>query len=135
MQPLLGEMGNLIIDDTYNANPSSLQAALAVVATLEGERWLALGAFGELGENSAEMHRDMGNAIKQSGISRLFAVGENTRYTVEQFGAGAMFFTEQSALIDALKTALTGQETILIKGSRSQKMENVAAALVKNFRA
>lgn len=135
MQPWRGRKGNLIIDDTYNANPSSLQAALDAVQVLGGERWLILGAFGELGEDSADMHRDLAPAIKAAGFSQLWATGALTEHTVNAFGAGAHYFKDQSSLIDALQPALSGQETLLIKGSRTQKMEQVAAALVDHFRA
>ena len=72
--------------------------------------------------------------IKLSGVERIFAVGADAKHTVEAFGAGATFFENQADLIAALKQELTGNESILIKGSRAQRMENVAAALVENFR-
>lgn len=134
MQPLRGRLGNIVIDDTYNANPSSLKAALASLSGT-GNAWLALGAFGELGPDSATMHRDMGQLIKNLGVERLFAVGADARHTVEAFGDGGEFFETQEQLIQALQQALTGRETLLVKGSRSRKMENVVAALVDNFRA
>ena len=134
MQPLQGRKGNIVIDDTYNANPSSLKAALESLNGI-GNAWLVLGAFGELGPESTEMHRDMGQLIKNQGITRLFAVGADAKYTVDMFGNGGEFFETQEQLIQALQQALTGRETLLVKGSRSQKMENVVAALVDNFRA
>jgi UDP-N-acetylmuramoyl-tripeptide--D-alanyl-D-alanine ligase len=73
--------------------------------------------------------------IKSTPVQRLFAVGLNAKQTVAAFGANGEFFESQEQLIDALNQAITGKETLLIKGSRSQKMENVVAALVDNFRA
>jgi UDP-N-acetylmuramoyl-tripeptide--D-alanyl-D-alanine ligase len=134
LQPLVGRLGNIIIDDTYNANSASLKAGLDVVKTCAGEPWLVLGAFGELGSESPLMHEEMGKLIKSSGIVRLLATGSDARNTVEAFGKGATFFDSQIELIDTLKQELKGNETILIKGSRVQRMENVAAALVENFR-
>jgi len=134
MQPLRGRKGNLIIDDTYNANPSSLNAALAVLKPNQ-TNWLILGAFGELGADSAEIHRQMGDSIKAMPVQRLFAVGALAKYSVEAFGDGGQYFETQQQLIAALDEAVTGQETLLVKGSRSQKMENVVAAMVDNFRA
>lgn len=134
LQLLQGCLGNLIIDDTYNANSASLKAGLDVLAQTPGQPWLVLGAFGELGPESPAMHADMGALIKASGVQRLWALGEDCKHTVQAFGDGALFFDSHQALIDALNVALTGEETILIKGSRAQRMENIAAALVENFR-
>ncbi|MEQ1528710.1 MAG: UDP-N-acetylmuramoyl-tripeptide--D-alanyl-D-alanine ligase [Methylococcales bacterium] len=134
LQPLVSRLGNRIIDDTYNANPASLKAGLEVLTTMEGEPWLVLGAFGELGPESATIHKELGDLIKAKGIARLLAVGANAQQAVSSFGPGATFFDDQTALIAALQQELTGKETILIKGSRAQRMENVAAALVDNFR-
>jgi UDP-N-acetylmuramoyl-tripeptide--D-alanyl-D-alanine ligase len=134
LQPLVGRLGNRIIDDTYNANPASLKAGLDVLTGLEGEPWLVLGAFGELGETSPDIHSELGQIIKAKGVSKLLAVGSDTSHTVKSFGQGARFFQNQDDLIATLKQELTGKETILVKGSRSQRMENVVAALVDNFR-
>ncbi|WKJ90835.1 UDP-N-acetylmuramoyl-tripeptide--D-alanyl-D-alanine ligase [Methylomonas montana] len=135
MQPLLGQKGNIVIDDTYNANPASLKAALDALDGCSGEAWLALGAFGELGPDSPAIHREMGELIKAKPVKRLFATGALAKHAVESFGAGGQFFDNQQQLIDALTAAVTGKETILVKGSRAQKMENVVAAMVNNFRA
>lgn len=135
MQALLGKKGNIVIDDTYNANPASLKAALQAIEQCQKPIWLALGAFGELGSDSANIHAEMGVMIKTIAVERLFATGDLARNTVDTFGANGQFFDSQADLIEALQKAITGEEIILIKGSRSQKMENVAAALVDNFRA
>ena len=134
LQLLVGKQGNLVIDDTYNANATSLKAGLEVLKTCRGKPWLVLGAFGEVGPGSAEVHHEMGQLIRSSGIVRLLAVGSDARNTVKAFGEGATFFENQNDLISALQQELTGDETILIKGSRAQRMENIAAALVDNFR-
>jgi UDP-N-acetylmuramoyl-tripeptide--D-alanyl-D-alanine ligase len=134
LQPLVSRLGNIVIDDTYNANSTSLKAGLDVLANFKGKPWLVLGAFGELGPDSPKMHEEMGTFIKASGVVRLLAVGADSKNTVQAFGKGATFFEKQQDLIDVLKQELNGDETILIKGSRAQHMENVAAALVDNFR-
>lgn len=134
LQPLLTRQGNMLIDDTYNANPSSLLAALQVLRQCPGEPWLVLGAFGELGPESPKIHAQMGETIKAAGVKRLFATGADSEHTVRTFGAGARFFAAQQDLIAALQAQLTGNEAILVKGSRAQKMEGVAKALVDNFR-
>lgn len=135
LQPWLGRKGNIVIDDTYNANAGSLKAGLDVLTGIGGKPWLVLGAFAELGPESLAMHRDLGALIKASGVERVFATGADAQATVEAFGGGAAFYDTQEALITALEQASTGAETILIKGSRARRMENVAAALVENFRA
>ena len=134
LQPLISRLGNIVIDDTYNANADSLKAGLAVLASCSGKPWLILGAFGELGEDSLKIHAEMGKLIKASGVLRLLAVGEDARHTVQVFGEGASFFDSQAELIENLKQELKGDETLLIKGSRARCMENVAAALIDNFR-
>ncbi|MGZ8194557.1 MAG: UDP-N-acetylmuramoyl-tripeptide--D-alanyl-D-alanine ligase [Methylosarcina sp.] len=134
LQPLVSRKGNIVIDDTYNANSVSLKAAVDVLTGLNGEPWLVLGAFGELGPESLKIHEEMGEMVKASGVTRLFAVGADTRATVDSFGQGAAFFETQEQLIASLIQELKGEETILVKGSRRQRMENVVAALVDNFR-
>ena len=134
MQPLVGRLGNLVIDDTYNANSDSLKVGLDVLKCFKGKAWLVLGAFGELGPQSAKIHEEMATFIKDSGVVRLLTVGADTKYTVQFFGVGATFFETQQDLIDTLIQEIKGDEAILIKGSRAQRMENVVAALVENFR-
>lgn len=130
LQLLVGSLGNRIIDDTYNANASSLKVGLDVLMDCGGTPWLVLGAFGELGPESEAMHADVGDMIKASGVKRLWATGEHARFAVERFGAGAAFFPAQADLIAALQQELQGGETILVKGSRAQHMEHVVAALL-----
>jgi UDP-N-acetylmuramoyl-tripeptide--D-alanyl-D-alanine ligase len=135
LQPWIGRKGNIVIDDTYNANAGSLKAGLDVLAGIGQKPWLVLGAFAELGPESLNMHREMGALIKSSGVVRLLATGSDAKAAVEVFGKGASFYETQEELIAALENELTGDETVLIKGSRMRRMENVAAALVENFRA
>ena len=135
LQPWISRKGNIVIDDTYNANSGSLKAGLDVLTGVGQKPWLVLGAFAELGPDSVNMHREMGELIKASGVVRLLATGSDARAAVESFGKGASFYEAQEELIAALENELTGDETILIKGSRMRRMENVAAALIENFRA
>lgn len=134
LQPLVSRLGNIVIDDTYNANSASLKAALDVLANCTGQKWVVLGAFGELGPESQKIHEEMGQMIRENGVVRLLAVGSEARNTVKFFGQGARFFDNQDDLIGVLKHELKGDEVILIKGSRTQRMEHVVAALVENFR-
>lgn len=132
LQPVVSQQGNIVIDDSYNANPSSLNAALAVLRDCPGEHWLALGAFGEMGPDSEAIHRDLAQHIKAFGITRVFATGEFTQATVAAFGAGAEYFPAQEDLIAALDKALRPGVSLLVKGSRSQKMESVVLALINS---
>jgi UDP-N-acetylmuramoyl-tripeptide--D-alanyl-D-alanine ligase len=135
MQLLVSRLGNIIIDDTYNANADSLKVGLEVLVNCKGKHWVVLGAFGELGSESPRIHEEMGKLISSKGVVRLLALGSDAKNTVRVFGKGATFFDSQDELIGTLKAELKGDETILVKGSRTQHMENVVAALVENFRA
>ncbi len=135
LQTHYGWRGCMIIDDSYNANPASLKAGLEVVSQGPGEAWVVLGAFAELGENSQLIHKEMGELIRTMNIVRLLAIGSDARHTVNAFGRGATFFNSMDELIDELKRQIKGNETILIKGSRAQKMERVSAALVEKEEA
>ncbi|PKM38097.1 MAG: UDP-N-acetylmuramoylalanyl-D-glutamate--2,6-diaminopimelate ligase [Gammaproteobacteria bacterium HGW-Gammaproteobacteria-10] len=134
LQPLVGRQGNIVIDDTYNANSASLKAGLDVLIECGGEPWVVLGAFGELGPESAEIHREMGESMKTIGVKRLFATGSDARNTVQSFGEGGIFYETQDELTEALKREMNGHETLLVKGSRAQRMERVVGAIVENYR-
>jgi len=121
--------GARLIDDSYNANPGSVRAGLRALAALEGQHWLVLGEMRELGEESAQMHAEIGEFARQSGVARLFAVGDDARHAVEAFGAGATWFASVEDLIASLRAELAPGVTVLVKGSRSNRLERVAAAL------
>ena len=123
-------LGATVIDDTYNANPASLRAAIAVLAQATGKRMLVLGDMGELGENAAAFHAEIGVAARQSGIEKLFALGELSRNAVREFGSGAQHFESIEDLQNALDAELGADTTVLVKGSRSMKMERVVKYLV-----
>ncbi|MCK5889908.1 MAG: UDP-N-acetylmuramoyl-tripeptide--D-alanyl-D-alanine ligase [Methylococcales bacterium] len=134
LEPLIDKLGNLVINDTYNANPSSLKVALDVLMQCKGESWVVLGAFAEMGANSEKIHKEMGELIKSMGVVRLLTVGADTQHAVKGFGEGASFFSSQKKLIAALKKELTSGQSILVKGSRTQKMEQVVASLLSGFK-
>ncbi|MFO1417528.1 MAG: UDP-N-acetylmuramoyl-tripeptide--D-alanyl-D-alanine ligase [Methylotetracoccus sp.] len=130
LRPVRSAAGSLLIDDTYNANPSSFSAALDVLMALPGEHWVVLGAFGELGEDSADRHEALGIEARQRGVARLLATGPDAERAVAAFGSGAGFYAEQGDLIAALRRELSADSVVLVKGSRSQRMERVVEALV-----
>jgi UDP-N-acetylmuramoyl-tripeptide--D-alanyl-D-alanine ligase len=123
----LATNGARVIDDTYNANPTSMCAAIDILAAFSGRTVLVLGDIGELGEWAEQGHRDVG-AYAAGKIDALYAVGPNMAHAVAAFGAKGQHFADQASLIAAVG-AEPGNTTILIKGSRSAAMENVVAAL------
>jgi UDP-N-acetylmuramoyl-tripeptide--D-alanyl-D-alanine ligase len=121
--------GAWLIDDSYNANPSSAEAAIAVLAELSGRRWLVLGDMAELGECAAASHRHIGALARARGIERLYAFGPLAALAAESFGAGAQAYSDAEALARALGMALTPEVRLLIKGSRVNRLERVVNAL------
>ncbi len=121
--------GAMLIDDTYNANPASVHAAIEVLAHASGKRILVLGDMGELGEDAARFHREIGIAARELGIQRLFALGTLSAEAVREFGAGARHFASVEALYAVLDEELDAQTTVLVKGSRFMKMERVVQHL------
>ncbi len=129
-----GHHGARLLDDSYNANPSSLSAALDVLISAPGEHWLVLGDMAELGDLGEFLHRQAGENARRAGVTRLFALGDLSRATVSAFGKGALHFESHAALINSVIKMLTarapGAINVLIKGSRSARMEKVVEALL-----
>ena len=117
-----------LVDDTYNANPDSVRAAIDVLAALPAPRWLVLGDMGEVGEQGPEFHREVGAYAKERGIESLWAAGVQSASTAAPF-AGARAFADVEALLAALADAPEAR-SILVKGSRFMRMERVVAALL-----
>jgi UDP-N-acetylmuramoyl-tripeptide--D-alanyl-D-alanine ligase len=121
--------GARLIDDSYNANPGSVRAGLRALAGLPGPHWLVLGEMRELGPASSELHAEIGDYARQCGIARLLAVGDEARQAVESFGAGSTWFANVEELIEVLRAELPAGATVLVKGSRANRLERVATAL------
>jgi UDP-N-acetylmuramoyl-tripeptide--D-alanyl-D-alanine ligase len=124
LQVRQGRSGLTVIDDSYNANPDSVRAAIDVLASCPAPTALVLGDMGEVGSQGPEFHREIGAYARERGITRLLALGEASAHAVEAFGEGAEHFTDVEALVPAIRA-----RTILVKGSRFMKMERVVAAL------
>jgi UDP-N-acetylmuramoyl-tripeptide--D-alanyl-D-alanine ligase len=118
--------GATLIDDTYNANPDSVRAAIDVLASCPAPTVLVLGDMGEVGEHGADFHREVGAYARSKGIGALLALGEATRDAVQAFGAGGRHFDRLEELVSSVRG-----KSILVKGSRFMKMERVVAALTK----
>ena len=119
-----------VIDDTYNANPDSMRAAIAVLAAKNSKRLLVLGDMGELGKDAAQMHAEIGREAKGAGIDEVFAIGELAIEYVRGFGLGASHYKSVDALIAGLLPRMTHGATVLVKGSRFMKMERVVEKIV-----
>jgi len=129
LQPVRGVHGATLFDDSYNANPLSVIAAAEFLSALPGESWLVLGDMKELGDDASELHREVGEAARASGVDRLFAYGDLASSAVEGFGENARWYGSIEILVDELSEALTADVNVLVKGSRSMRMERVVDAL------
>ena len=129
LQPLRRADGIWVIDDSYNANPDSVAAAIAVLAAAPGRKLLVIGDLAELGPDSADLHAGIGRQARAAGVDALCTVGVSSAATSRAFGAGATHFADQSALVDALGPTLGASDVVLVKGSRSAAMDRVVAAL------
>jgi len=127
-------LGAALIDDTYNANPDSVLAAIQVLAARPGTRILVLGDMGELGPGAAELHREVGTQAKAAGIDRLLCLGEMSAHAVQGFGPGGMHFERIEELLAEVEQALGPETTLLVKGSRFMKMERVVQSFMEGHK-
>jgi UDP-N-acetylmuramoyl-tripeptide--D-alanyl-D-alanine ligase len=121
--------GALLLDDTYNANPESMKAAISVLASREGRKLFVMGDMGELGENAEAMHLSIGEFAKRAGVDRLFAFGAMSALAARSFGDSGRHFGSVQDLALAVTEAATPDSTVLVKGSRFMGMERVVEAL------
>ena len=133
--PLRG--GGVLIDDSYNANPGSVAAAIATLAEAGGEAWLVLGDMAELGEGGAQLHADIGLQARRAGLARLWTVGRLSAEASSAFGDAGRHFESRDALLAALRSELASSQghtglRVLVKGSRSSAMDKVVSALLAN---
>lgn len=125
--------GTLLLDDSYNANPGSVAAAIELLAAQakarQAQAWLVLGDMRELGPGAAVLHAEVGQRAREAGLARVFSVGEMSRHTVQAFGVGGEHFADQAALVQRLRGLLAPDVVCLVKGSRGSRMDRVVAAL------
>ncbi|RZJ14558.1 MAG: UDP-N-acetylmuramoylalanyl-D-glutamyl-2, 6-diaminopimelate--D-alanyl-D-alanine ligase, partial [Haliea sp.] len=117
-----------VVDDTYNANPDSMRAAIDVLAELPGPRLMVMGDMGEVGDQGPQFHDEAGLHARQRGVDKLFALGEQSQRSAAVFGNGRHFDSAES-LIDAVLAELPQVSSIVVKGSRFMKMERVVQAI------
>ena len=137
MRPVSGRLqlktapsGAWIVDDSYNANPSSMKAGIEVLSTVDARRWLVMGDMGELGDFAVDSHTEIGRFARNHRIDRLFATGKLSALAVEAFGSGGEWFADTETLARAVNAELTREVCVLVKGSRSARLERVVEALV-----
>lgn len=129
LAPMQGYAGATVYDDSYNANPLSVIAAAEFLASLDGVSWFVLGDMFELGADASRIHHDVGTAIRDAGVDRLFTFGELSASACEAFGDDATPYDSLDALITDLMAALNEKVNLLVKGSRGMRMERVVDAL------
>jgi len=122
--------GALVIDDTYNANPDSVRAAIDVLAQFAAPRVLVLGDMGEVGNDGPKYHQEIGAYARQRGITNFLTLGALAIDASKTFGAQAQHFNDIAALLAAVDSIMTSTTTVLVKGSRFMKMERVVKHLV-----
>ena len=123
-----------IIDDTYNANPVSLDAAVKTLCSFDGPHYIVLGDMGELGDKAKKFHKEVGTLAKTRKVDGLFTIGDLSINASNNFGEGAFHFDNHDDLGKSLMKTLDKDSTVLVKGSRSMEMERVVDALMGNNR-
>ena len=131
LQRRSGRMGAAVVDDSYNANPDSMRAAVDVLAAVPGKRILVMGDMGEAGAAASQFHDEIGGYAKSHGIDRLLCLGELSAAAAANFGEGGQHFQRIEDLVKALLAELEPQATVLVKGSRFMRMERVVDAIVE----
>jgi len=132
LQIRLARAAATLIDDSYNANPDSVRAAIDVLAATPGKKILVLGDMGEIGDRAGQFHDEIGGYAKSQGVDRLYALGEQSAVAARNFGPGGLHFTDVDALIAAISSDLDANTVVLVKGSRFMRMERIANALSVN---
>jgi UDP-N-acetylmuramoyl-tripeptide--D-alanyl-D-alanine ligase len=126
-----GRHGATVVDDSYNANPDSMRAAIDVLAALPGRRIFVMGDMGEVGAAAGQMHDEIGGYAKSQGIDQLFALGDKSAAAVHNFDGGGRHFASVEALVAELTPLMDKDTTVLVKGSRFMRMERVVEAILE----
>ena len=129
LQRKAGKNGAILLDDTYNANPDSVAAAIQVLASAHGTRILVLGDLGEIGPEGPGLHAQIGASAQAARLDHLFALGDLSAAAAREFGSGASHFTRLHDLLQAVAPLLHPDVTVLVKGSRFMRMEQVVTWL------
>lgn len=127
--PVKGNNNCRLIDDSYNANPDSVIAAINVLKDIEGRKTLILGDLAELGADNQYAYQELGRVASEAGLDRVLTVGSASKATSDSFGVAGQHFNGKKVLLDSIQNELTANDVILVKGSRSASMETVVAGL------
>jgi UDP-N-acetylmuramoyl-tripeptide--D-alanyl-D-alanine ligase len=122
--------GAMLVDDSYNANPGSVAAAIDTLAASGEEAWLVLGDMRELGADEVALHAQAGARAKAAGIARLYTLGTLSKAASDAFGDGARAFASHADLADVLSAELRAGVRVLVKGSRGSAMDRIVKALL-----
>tara|TARA_B110000037_G_scaffold220734_1_gene289454 strand:- start:10714 stop:12075 length:1362 start_codon:yes stop_codon:yes gene_type:complete len=130
LEKITNPNGLIVINDTYNANPTSMREAIDVLATMKGLKILVIGDMGELGSDTSKYHKELGDYIKMSNIDFTLAVGRHTKITMQQLGNDELWFETKEALVSMLLKIIKPESIILVKGSRFMEMEEVVNKII-----
>ena len=130
LEKITNPNGLIVINDTYNANPTSMREAIDVLATMKGLKILVIGDMGELGSDTSKYHKELGDYIKMSNIDFTLAVGRHTKITMQQLGNDELWFETKEALVSMLLKIIKPESVILVKGSRFMEMEEVVNKII-----
>jgi UDP-N-acetylmuramoyl-tripeptide--D-alanyl-D-alanine ligase len=132
-KPIQAKKGYTVVDDSYNANPSSVKWAITTLSSLpcSGKRIAVLGDMKELGDKTAYYHGELGRFLKESNVDKVILIGEEVKAVLKEMNNGrAKLFEDKGSLIEYVKHQIAGGDVVLIKGSRAAKMEEIVEALI-----
>jgi UDP-N-acetylmuramoyl-tripeptide--D-alanyl-D-alanine ligase len=132
LQMMKGPLGSRLIDDSYNANPDSLDAGIKVLCSLQGEAWLALGDMAELGSETEALHKKAAQTARHQGVRKMFGMGEMGCVASEEFGKAGYCFDKIDEMAEAILEQIHEGVNLLVKGSRSAGMDRLVAHLMSN---
>ena len=131
LQILAGPSRSRLIDDSYNANPDSLEAGIKVLCSLQGSAWLALGDMAELGAEAVDLHREAAQTARRNGVEKFFGIGEMSCIASEEFGDGGYCSERLEDMAEVISSQIHEGVNLLIKGSRAAGMERLVALLTR----
>jgi len=135
LQMLTGPSRSRLIDDSYNANPDSLEAGIKVLCSLQGSAWLALGDMAELGAEAVDLHREAAQTARRNGVEKFFGIGEMSCIASEEFGEGGYCSERIEDMAEVISSQIHEGVNLLIKGSRAAGMERLVALLTRAVNA
>ena len=130
LEVINGLGGSVVINDSYNSNPTSMKEAVDVLRSMQGKKILIIGDMAELGDDTNKYHQELGDYIKEAQIDFTLAVGRHTKITMQQLDKNAFWFDTKDNLLKKLLKIIDSKSIILVKGSRFMKMEEVVSKII-----